>query len=373
MAAVALTPQAAPLLRVAATWGTTIVGMKLLARGQDCALGQMPGALAPMPEGLVAPALPLRASGSGWELDASGVVSGTLMLRGREENLLGLARAGTPVPVLPGDYGLLQYGQFSIFFQYTTAPPPLHGRTRWDPLMGLSIFSSIVFHLGAIGLLIVNWTPPPYHPPPELVPRLRGAVSPEPAARRMERAGARKAGRLGRRQGGEGPRREGHEEAGRRPEDRRQGGQGRHEREGRPHGAARRDQTDDALRRPQRGPGRHGHRHPKDAERDPDRGRRARRPQLEQRGARQRSGHGAARGRLGRRGNGRRRHVRIGHAAERMGRGRGRGLRLRRRAAPEGAGAEASAEGERAAATGAAPARATGRASTACKAERGRA
>jgi hypothetical protein len=168
----ALAAPAAPLLRVAAAWGTTIVGMRLLSRGEDCALGEMPGALAPLPDGLVAPNLPLRAAGGGWELDARGVVSGMLVLRGREENLLGLAQTGAPVPVLPGDYGLLQYGQFSIFFQYTTAPPPLLGKTRWDVLVALSIFSSLIFHLGAMGLLIVNWTPEPYHPPPELVPDL---------------------------------------------------------------------------------------------------------------------------------------------------------------------------------------------------------
>jgi len=161
-----------PLLRVAATWGTTIVGMKLLSRGEDCLLGDTPGAISPMPDGLSAPPVPLHAVGGGWELDAAGVVSGTLILRGRDENLVGLARAGAPVPVLPGDYGLLQYGQFSLFFQYTTAPQPIKGKVRWDLLAALSIFSSVVFHGGAIGLLLVNWTPPDYHLPPELVPDL---------------------------------------------------------------------------------------------------------------------------------------------------------------------------------------------------------
>jgi hypothetical protein len=193
----ALAPAGSPLLRVAATWGTTIVGMKLLQRGQDCVLGDAPGAVAPMPDGLAAPSAPLRAVGGGWELDASGVVSGSLMLRGREENLLGIARVGTLVPVLPGDYGLLQYGQFSVFFQYTTAPPELRGRTRADILVGLSLFSSLVFHLGAIGLLLVNWTPPEYHSPPELVPNMAEQFhlnrpldewSPAPAAAKDEKS-----------------------------------------------------------------------------------------------------------------------------------------------------------------------------------------
>ena len=160
---------AAPLLRVAAAWGTTIVGMRMLPRGQDCVLGEVPGALAPMPDGLHAPAAPLRAVGGGWELDPRGAINGVLMLRGREENLVGLARAGAPIPVLPGDYGLLQYGLFSIFFQYTAAAQPLFGTMRVEPLAALSLFSSVVLHLGIIGLLIVNWTPPAYELPPELV------------------------------------------------------------------------------------------------------------------------------------------------------------------------------------------------------------
>ncbi len=179
-----LVPPAAQVLRVAATWGTTIVGMKLLDPGQDCVLGEVPGALAAMPDGLVASPAPLRAVGSGWELDARGALSGSLMLRGREENVAGLARSGAPVPVVPGDYGLIQYGQFSVFFQYTTPASALEKkrRSRWmaplglfwrlltdDPLVGLSLFSSIVFHLGLIGLLIINWTPDEYHMPPELV------------------------------------------------------------------------------------------------------------------------------------------------------------------------------------------------------------
>jgi hypothetical protein len=172
------------VLRVAAAWGTTIVGMQLLDPGQDCVLGEVPGALAAMPDGLEASPAPLRAAGTGWELDARGAISGSLMLRGREENVAGLARAGAPVPVLPGDYGLIQYGLFSVFFQYTTPASALDPKKRsrftlpfamfWrlltdDPLVGLSLFSSIVFHLGLIGLLIINWTPDEYRLPPELV------------------------------------------------------------------------------------------------------------------------------------------------------------------------------------------------------------
>jgi hypothetical protein len=172
------------VLRVAAAWGTTIVNVQLLEPGRDCILGETRGSLTSLPEGLGAPGAPLRAIGSGWELDARGAVSGVLMLRGREEDVHSLAQAAAPVPVVPGDYGLIQYGLFSVFFQYTAPAPPLIQkrysflsplsllmRLLWvdDPLVGLSLFSSIVLHLGLIGLLIVNWTPEDYRLPPELV------------------------------------------------------------------------------------------------------------------------------------------------------------------------------------------------------------
>ncbi|HEY1692044.1 MAG TPA: AgmX/PglI C-terminal domain-containing protein [Polyangiaceae bacterium] len=168
-AAPSLGAASAPILRVAAAWGTTIVGVRMLERGQSCSLGEQAGALAVMPDGLQAPETPLRAAGGGWELDARGAMAGVLMLRGREENLVQIARTGAPVAVLPGDYGLVQYGLFSIFFQYTTAARPLKSPVGFEPLVGLSVFSSIVFHLGLIGLLIINWTPPEYQLPPELV------------------------------------------------------------------------------------------------------------------------------------------------------------------------------------------------------------
>jgi hypothetical protein len=179
-----MTPASPQVLRVAAAWGTTIIGVKLLDPGQDCVLGDASGALASMPDALQAPEVPLRAVGGAWELDARGAISGVLLLRGREENVLRLGRSGAPVPVVPGDYGLIQYGLFSVFFQYTTSAPALRKPQRplllpfsllsrlfmvSDPLAGLSLFSSLVFHLGLIALLVFNWTPPDYRLPPELV------------------------------------------------------------------------------------------------------------------------------------------------------------------------------------------------------------
>jgi hypothetical protein len=173
----------APVLRVAAAWGTTIIGVKLLERGQDCVLGETAGALSAIPDGVGASNRPLRAVAGGWELDARGAVSGVVRLRGREENVAGLTSTQAAVPVLPGDHGLIQYGLFSVFFQYTAPAPALVKRRSGlmlplaaigrllslsDPLSGLSLFSSVVLHFGIIGLLIVNWTPPDYRLPPEL-------------------------------------------------------------------------------------------------------------------------------------------------------------------------------------------------------------
>ncbi|MDP9034768.1 MAG: hypothetical protein M3O50_08155, partial [Myxococcota bacterium] len=160
----------APVLRVAAVWGTTIVGFALLEHGRDCRLGDDPGAMAPLPEGVAAASTPLRAVSTGWELDARGALNGLLTLRGREESVVGIARSGATVPVLPGDFGLIQYGLFSICFQYTGPPQRIRGRLAFDPLLALSLFSSFALHLGIIGMLVMNWTPPDYHLPPELVP-----------------------------------------------------------------------------------------------------------------------------------------------------------------------------------------------------------
>ncbi len=54
--------------------------------GQDCVLGEVPGALAAMPDEAPGSEVALRAIGTGWELDARGAVSGSLMLRGRERD-----------------------------------------------------------------------------------------------------------------------------------------------------------------------------------------------------------------------------------------------------------------------------------------------
>jgi hypothetical protein len=158
--------QSSTVLRVAATWGTTVLSVKHLLAGESYVLGDGRGASMVMPDGLFASPRPVRAIASGWELDAQGVSNGLLRLRGREEDPTRIAAA--PVPLVPGDWGLLQYGSFALFFQFAHAPPPLLQKRRRDLLVGLSIVSSIILHFGFFGLVRALTTPPPIPKPAEL-------------------------------------------------------------------------------------------------------------------------------------------------------------------------------------------------------------
>src|SRR5580704_17268258 len=167
MSAVA-SSQSSQLLRVAAVWGTTVLATKVLVRGDSLVLGQKaPGAL-PMPDGIDMPQTPVRAAQGGWEIDARGTVSGILRLRGRDEDPVAVGRTGTPVAIMPGDYGLLQYGLFSIFFQYASPATAIKHAFSTDILTALSIFSSIVFHIGVFGFIGLTNTPDPVPKPLEL-------------------------------------------------------------------------------------------------------------------------------------------------------------------------------------------------------------
>jgi hypothetical protein len=158
-------------LRVAAVWGTTILGVRMLQRGESYAFGEGDDAASAVaPEGLDIAPVPLRAVGNGWELDPRGVVRGVLRLRGRDEDPVSLARIGAPIPIVPGDHGLLQYGLFAVFFQYTTPGAPMTTRWNVETLVVLSFLSSGIFHVGAILLLLSLLTPPPLELPSELSP-----------------------------------------------------------------------------------------------------------------------------------------------------------------------------------------------------------
>ena len=157
------------VLRVAAVWGTTVVALRTLGRGESFQMGDGKGAVLPMPDGILMADTPLRGSaGGGWDLDAQGVVSGALRLRGRDEDPVAMGRSGAPIGVLPGDYGLLQYGLFSVFFQYGTQPPPAVTGTRIELLALLAVLSSGILHVGVLGMIRALMTPPPLNKPMEL-------------------------------------------------------------------------------------------------------------------------------------------------------------------------------------------------------------
>lgn len=155
-------------LRVAVVWGTTVVALKTLSRGESFELGDKAGAALPVPDGVEMSPAPVRAAAGGWELDARGCVGGLLTLRGRAEDPVAIARTGVPVPIMPGDFGLIQYGQVAVFFQYTTQPIKLSTVRGPELLVLLAALCSAILHLGGIGLLSTLSTPLPYPKPPEL-------------------------------------------------------------------------------------------------------------------------------------------------------------------------------------------------------------
>ncbi|HEY2367708.1 MAG TPA: hypothetical protein VGH87_15030, partial [Polyangiaceae bacterium] len=131
MATAAASPQTTTILRVAAVWGTTVVALRELKHGDSFELGDNETSVLPVPDGLDMSAMPVRAAQGAWEIDARGAVAGVLKLRGRDEDVASFARSGASFPIVPGDFGLLQYGQFGIFFQYSTAATPIGA--YWAP------------------------------------------------------------------------------------------------------------------------------------------------------------------------------------------------------------------------------------------------
>jgi hypothetical protein len=155
-------------LRVAVAWGTTVVALRTLSRGESFELGDGKDAELPIPDGFEMSPAPIRAAVGGWELDARGCIGGLLTLRGRPENPVAIARASAAVPVMPGDFGLIQYGQLALFFQYTTKPERLSSFRLPELLVFLAALCSAILHVGGIGLLSTLSTPLPYPKPPEL-------------------------------------------------------------------------------------------------------------------------------------------------------------------------------------------------------------
>jgi hypothetical protein len=168
MATAAAAVQTATVLRVAAVWGTTVVALRTLKNGESFELGEVEGAVLPVPDGLDISPAPIRAAQGAWEVDARGAVAGVLKLRGRDEDVASFARSGAAFPIVPGDYGLIQYGQFGVFFQYATAAQPIANVFAPELLVALALFSSGVLHVGVLGLVRALMTPPPISKPLEL-------------------------------------------------------------------------------------------------------------------------------------------------------------------------------------------------------------
>jgi hypothetical protein len=158
-----------PHLRVAAVWGTTVLESYTLKDGHSFCWGQQGGVGLPQPDGITAADVPLRTVPGGWQLDARGCMGGMLALRGREEDPAAVGASGAPVAIMPGDYGLIQYGQFALFFQFVTPPKRLGTSFRVDALVVLAMLSSVLLVLGFLGILRALSNPVPINKPGELL------------------------------------------------------------------------------------------------------------------------------------------------------------------------------------------------------------
>jgi hypothetical protein len=141
-------------LRAAAVWGTTVLSTDTLTPGRSLRVGDGLGAVVAKPDSAHVADSPIRAVGTGWELDARGATGGEVVLRGRKESPADLGRVGAPIPIVAGDYGLIQYGNFGIFFQFTNAVPPMRKRRRVD--WGL-LFSFVFASVAVGGTLALIW------------------------------------------------------------------------------------------------------------------------------------------------------------------------------------------------------------------------
>ena len=147
------------ILRTAAAWGTTVLGVRALWAGQGFLLGDRKDAVVAKPDNTMIADYPIRAVAAGWELDARGATGGEVYLRGRRENPAALAATGAPIPIVAGDYGVLQYGNFSVFFQFTDAPPPIKTSRRIDAGLILAFVFAVIAVCGALLLLWAITTP----------------------------------------------------------------------------------------------------------------------------------------------------------------------------------------------------------------------
>ncbi|HEY2410234.1 MAG TPA: AgmX/PglI C-terminal domain-containing protein [Polyangiaceae bacterium] len=145
-----------------------MLAVKNLGGGESLRLGEDEGSLLAKPEGAGVADFPVRAVGTGWELDARGATGGELFLRGRKENPAELGRTGAPIPIVAGDYGLIQYKNFGVFFQFSNAAPIMGKRRRPDWALFLSFIFAVVAVGGGLALIWAITTPQGIPKPLEL-------------------------------------------------------------------------------------------------------------------------------------------------------------------------------------------------------------
>ncbi len=180
-------PKATAVLRVAAVWGTSVLAVRHLASGESLQIGEGDDALVPGPEGANVPKSPVRAVAGGWELDPKNATGGLLRLRGREEDVEPLAETGAPVPIVAGDHGLLQYGRFSIFFQFTEPVylPARRVRIDWSLVSAFLVsafgFGGAMFAMRQLTPEAAIEKPLELTSPEELMRRLSMPPEPTPA------------------------------------------------------------------------------------------------------------------------------------------------------------------------------------------------
>ncbi|HVU03095.1 MAG TPA: AgmX/PglI C-terminal domain-containing protein [Polyangiaceae bacterium] len=163
------TPAPAPIvLRTAAVWGTTVLAVKHLEAGQSFLFGETEESVIPKPDGAAISDAPVRASGGGFEIDARGATDGVIYLRGRQENPADLAKNGAPVPIVAGDYGILQYGALSVFFQFVPTSPKMAGKRQIDWVFVLAFALSVLLIGGGLTLIALLTTPRALDKPMEL-------------------------------------------------------------------------------------------------------------------------------------------------------------------------------------------------------------
>jgi len=194
------------VLRTAAVWGTTVLKARALSSGQSLKFGEDADSFVAKPDGSAMSDFPIRAVAAGWELDARGATAGEIVLRGRRESPVALGASGAPIPIVAGDYGVVQYGNFSVFFQFTDAVPPLKKKRRFD----VGFFLSFIFAMIAVGgglalmwaittprgipkpleltsqadlLAQLNLKPEDIPPPPEVGQQDKGSGVPDPGAK----------------------------------------------------------------------------------------------------------------------------------------------------------------------------------------------